>query len=155
MAYSPLANGLLSNYYNDETIQQILTNNPNDQFGNGKSRARRMKWYVKNSQPILTTLQHIAYQRSLSPAEVAIIWILSYRPSSNSINSNNSDCNIIPLVGISNVEHAKDILNILEWKLTDEEIHSLHYVREGLIDRCVVQIIKHELNKFKMSILKG
>ena len=126
LAYSPLVNGLLSNYYNDETIQQILTNNPNDQFGNGKSRARRMKWYVKNSQPILTTLQHIASQRSVSSAQVAINWILSYRPSSNNNNNNNNNYNIIPLVGTSNVNHAQDILNTLEWKLTDEEIQSLN-----------------------------
>lgn len=122
LAYSPLANGLLSNpdpaYYNN-----ILKSNPDEQFTSEKSKARRMKWYLRNSQPLLQTLQTISNSietDDASPAQVALNWCLSIGQQQKMSNT------IIPIVGTNNVNHAKDALNTLNWKLTDSQIQQLN-----------------------------
>jgi aryl-alcohol dehydrogenase-like predicted oxidoreductase len=93
-SYSSLAQGRLSGKYSTE---------------NPPPKTYRFSDYdMKDVEPTLQVLRDIAQKRGKSVASVALNWNVSKGG--------------LPLVGIRNEQQAKDAVEALGWRLTDEEV---------------------------------
>jgi 1-deoxyxylulose-5-phosphate synthase len=103
--WSPLARGRLARPWSDEpTTDRAKT----DAFGK--------TLFVKTldiDKPIVDRTNEIAHARGVSPAQVAMAWVLS-KPSIAS-----------PIVGATRPQHLEDAIAALSIKLSDEEIARL------------------------------
>lgn len=100
IAYSPLGLGLLSGKYSIEA--QILPSGPREIL------AREL---LPEVRPILNTLEDISKYRKKTMSQVAINWTIKK--------------GAIPIVGIKNIQQAKDNIGALGWLLTDAEVDEL------------------------------
>jgi aryl-alcohol dehydrogenase-like predicted oxidoreductase len=102
IAYSPLAQGLLSARYDG-------TNTP------GGVRAGNRLFLPENierAQPLLTALKEIALSHSATPAQVALAWVIR-RP------------NVVAIPGASSVAQLEANAAAADLELTDDEDHRL------------------------------
>jgi aryl-alcohol dehydrogenase-like predicted oxidoreductase len=108
--WSPLARGRLTRPWNEQTNRS-----EKDEFGRSLvSEADR---------PIVEAVQSVAAQRGVSPAQVAMAWVLK-----NPIVSS-------PIVGATKPEHLDDAVAAVELRLEDDELDTLEksYVPHGII----------------------
>jgi 1-deoxyxylulose-5-phosphate synthase len=98
--WSPLARGRLTRPWNAETARS-----ENDEFG--------QSLYSDADRPIVEAVLNVAAQRGVSPAQVALAWVLL-----NPVVSS-------PIVGATKPEHLADAVASLEIELTPEEITTL------------------------------
>ncbi|KAF9872363.1 hypothetical protein CkaCkLH20_10190 [Colletotrichum karsti] len=99
-SYSSLAQGRLSGKYTPE-------NPPPKEY-------RFSSYDMKEIEPTIATLREIAEKRGKSPASVA----LNYNISKG----------VVPVVGVRNVEQAKEAIDALGWRLTEEEMVAIDQV---------------------------
>jgi aryl-alcohol dehydrogenase-like predicted oxidoreductase len=104
MAYSPLAEGLLSGRY--------LKDVPNGSRAT-YSESLRSELSERKLGP-LRELSSFANEKGVSPSQLAIAWILH--------KQRNFSVNIIPIIGASNREQLLDDLQALEVRLSDDDI---------------------------------
>ncbi|KAB5513164.1 NADP-dependent oxidoreductase domain-containing protein [Coniochaeta sp. 2T2.1] len=98
--YSSLAQGRLSGKYSAE---------------NPPPKSYRFSSYdMKDVEPTLRVLRDIAAKRGKSVASVSLNWVVSKGG--------------LPLVGIRNEQQAKDAVEALGWRLTDEEVAEIDRV---------------------------
>lgn len=96
IAYSPLAQGLLTGKY---TLQQPLTGD----------RRRRLGRYLAPVQPLITLLRSMGEARDgKTPAQVALNWVVAK--------------GAVPIPGAKNARQAQENLGALGWQLTQDEI---------------------------------
>ncbi|MFA6145776.1 MAG: aldo/keto reductase [Patescibacteria group bacterium] len=111
--YSPLAQGLLSGKYGENT-----------KFSNNDRRNRGIyftKESLKRVIPIIAELKKLGRRYRKTPAQVAIRWILDH-PQITCV-----------LVGIKNPKQAKEALGALGWRLTLEERKKLTKMGKKII----------------------
>ena len=102
--YSPLARGLLARPWKSEITKRSET----DQY------AKKLYSQTEEAdQKVVDRLCHIAEQRGLPPAQLAIAWLLS------------KSAVTAPIVGASKPHHLHDALAALSLHLAPEEIASL------------------------------
>jgi len=98
--YSSLAQGRLSGKYSAD---------------NPPPKSYRFSSYdMKDVEPTLKVLRDIAQKRGKSVASVSLNWVVSKGG--------------LPLVGIRNEQQAKDAVEALGWRLTDEEVAEIDKV---------------------------
>jgi 1-deoxyxylulose-5-phosphate synthase len=98
--WSPLARGRLTRPWNAETARS-----ENDEFG--------QSLYSDSDRPIVDAVLKVAAERNVSPAQVALAWVLL-----NPVVSS-------PIVGATKSEHLTDAVASLDVELTPEEITTL------------------------------
>ncbi|HEY5266957.1 MAG TPA: aldo/keto reductase [Acidimicrobiales bacterium] len=98
--WSPLARGRLTRAWNEQTNRS-----ENDEFGRSL--------YSDDDKPIVDTVIDIAAKRGVSPAEIALAWVLS-KPAVSS-----------PIIGATKSQHLTDAVAALDVELDETEIKSL------------------------------
>jgi aryl-alcohol dehydrogenase-like predicted oxidoreductase len=110
MAYSPLAQGLLTGKYTPNTLPTLQ--------GARRIDPRFSPQGLKKLEPLLTTLQELGEQHDKTPAQVALNWLIAQG-------------NVIPIPGAKNAEQAKQNAGALGWSLTPEEVSRLGAIPIG------------------------
>lgn len=98
--WSPLARGRLTRPWNEETNRS-----ESDEFGRSL--------FSDDDQPIVDTVITVAKERGVSPAQIALAWVLS-KPAVNS-----------PIVGATKAQHLVDAVAAVDLRLDDAEIQRL------------------------------
>lgn len=107
LAYSPLAQGLLTGKYvpGSSSVTGARTLDP-----------RFSASGLKKLQPVLKTLQEIAQERQRTPAQVALNWLICQG-------------NVVPIPGAKNAQQASQNAGALGWELAPEERDRLAAVK--------------------------
>ncbi|MGB9895498.1 MAG: aldo/keto reductase, partial [Thermoproteota archaeon] len=104
MAYSPLAQGILSEKY--------LKGIPEDSRATYSSGLRET--VTRRDLKAIEELSEIAKEKGISLPQLAIAWILNKQKSLG--------VNIVPIIGVSNSQQLIENLKALEVSLSDDEI---------------------------------
>ncbi|MFN6539019.1 MAG: aldo/keto reductase [Nostoc sp. EkiNYC01] len=107
LAYSPLAQGLLTGKY---TIDSAET-----PTGARKIDPRFNKEGLQKIAPVISLLRSFGEKYDRTPAQVALNWLISQG-------------NVIPIAGVKTAEHVRQNAGALGWKLNEDEIQELEKV---------------------------
>ena len=108
IAWSPLASGLLTGKFHKNP--QALDNTP---FGR-RSRLRRQ---LQESQPVIDALYKIAADHDVTPAQVALNWLIYGHGET-----------VVAIPGASKPDHAAQNTAAMNFRLTDAEVERLNQV---------------------------
>jgi aryl-alcohol dehydrogenase-like predicted oxidoreductase len=111
LAYSPLAQGLLTGKYRPENsppLQGARRFNP--RFG-AKG--------LEKLAPLLSIVDALAEKYDKTPAQITLNWLIAQG-------------NVIPIPGAKNASQAQQNAGALGWKLNPEEIEQLRTVAQGV-----------------------
>jgi aryl-alcohol dehydrogenase-like predicted oxidoreductase len=100
LAYSPLAQGLLTGKYTPDQSPSLS--------GARRWDPRFSSTGLQKLMPVIETLQAIATERDRTPAQVALNWLISQG-------------NVIPIPGAKNGKQAQQNAGALGWSLTEVE----------------------------------
>lgn len=101
LAYSPLAQGLLTGKYTPENYQ--------DPTGARKLDPRFSRKGVEKLAPVIMLLKQIGEKYDRTPAQVSLNWLIAQG-------------NVVPIPGAKNATQAAQNAGALGWSLTPEEI---------------------------------
>ncbi len=99
IAYSPLEQGLLTGKYDSASAPRDLIRSVNFRFSPGN---------LARAEPALDVLRRVAAERGVTPAQVALNWLMSSGAS-------------LPIPGAKRVSHIEDAAAAVGWKLTKAE----------------------------------
>jgi aryl-alcohol dehydrogenase-like predicted oxidoreductase len=104
LAYSPLAQGLLTGKYTPETLKNLK--------GARRIDTRFSPQSLHKLEPLFSTLKELSEKYDKTPAQISLNWLISQG-------------NVIPIPGAKNANQAKQNAGALGWSLTKEEIELL------------------------------
>lgn len=104
LAYSPLAQGLLTGKYTPETVSSLQ--------GARRLDPRFSPQGLKKLAPLFSALQQLGEKYEKTPAQVALNWLMAQG-------------NVIPIPGAKNAEQAQQNAGALGWSLNPEEVQRL------------------------------
>ena len=104
LAYSPLAQGLLTGKYHQEQKQTPDGARKLDSRFKGKG--------LNESTPVINLLTKIGEKYEKTPAQAALNWLICQG-------------NVIPIPGAKNAKQAQENAGALGWQLTSEEVNQL------------------------------
>ncbi len=107
LAYSPLAQGLLTGKYSIDSAETPT--------GARKIDPRFKKEGLQKIAPVISLLRNFGEKYDRTPAQVALNWLIAQG-------------NVIPIAGVKTAEHVRQNAGALGWKLSDEEIGELELV---------------------------
>ena len=107
LAYSPLAQGLLTGKY---TIDSTET-----PTGPRKIDPRFKKEGLQKIAPVTSLLRNFGEKYDRTPAQVALNWLIAQG-------------NVIPIAGVKTAEQVRQNAGALGWRLSDDEIGELELV---------------------------
>ncbi|MEH2338940.1 aldo/keto reductase [Nostoc sp.] len=107
LAYSPLAQGLLTGKY---TIDSTET-----PTGARKIDPRFKKEGLQKIAPVTSLLRNFGEKYDRTPAQVALNWLIAQG-------------NVIPIAGVKTAEQVRQNAGALGWRLSDDEIKELELV---------------------------
>ncbi|MCL6436726.1 MAG: aldo/keto reductase [Leptolyngbyaceae cyanobacterium HOT.MB2.61] len=107
LAYSPLAQGLLTGKYVGDARRSLQ--------GARRIDPRFSPEGLEKIAPIIHTLQRIGKNHQRTPAQVALNWLIAQG-------------GVIPIPGAKNAEQAKQNAGALGWSLTPDEIEEIDQV---------------------------
>ncbi|GAX43498.1 aldo/keto reductase [Tolypothrix sp. NIES-4075] len=107
LAYSPLAQGLLTGKYTTDSAET-----PN---GARKIDPRFSKQGLEKIAPVISLLRTISEKRDRTPAQVALNWLIAQG-------------NTIPIAGAKTAQQVRQNAGALNWQLTDDDIAQLDEV---------------------------
>ena len=107
LAYSPLAQGLLTGKYTPER-----TETPS---GARKIDPRFSKEGLQKISPVISLLNSLGAKYDRTPAQVALNWLIAQG-------------NVIPIAGVKTAQHVKQNAGALGWRLNTDEIGQLEQV---------------------------
>ncbi|MEA5582808.1 aldo/keto reductase [Nodularia harveyana UHCC-0300] len=107
LAYSPLAQGLLTGKYTDER-----TETPS---GPRKIDPRFSKEGLQKIAPVISLLNSLGEKYDRTSAQIALNWLIAQG-------------NVIPIAGVKTAQQVKQNVGALGWKLNTEEIGKLEEV---------------------------
>jgi aryl-alcohol dehydrogenase-like predicted oxidoreductase len=110
LAYSPLAQGLLTGKYSPE--------NPQTPNGARRFNPSFSKSGLEKLAPVIQTLQQIGEQHRRTPAQVALNWLIMQG-------------NVIPIPGAKNATQVEQNAGALGWAMTGAELERLSEVAGG------------------------
>lgn len=114
LAYSPLAQGLLTGKYN------LSSDRPT---GARKIDPRFKAAELAKIQPLISLLQQIAVKYNRTPAQVALNWLMA---------QSTEQCRVIPIPGAKNAAQAQQNAGALGWSLTMAEVESLSSIQKDV-----------------------
>ncbi len=106
IAYSPLAQGALTGRYTRESIPHDLVRSANSVFSPGN---------LRQAAPVVEALKRIGASRNVTPAQVALNWILGH------------PC-VLPIPGAKTAAHVMSSAGAAGWRLTEAERDELDRV---------------------------
>lgn len=107
LAYSPLAQGLLTGKY---------TADKDFNFKDGRRIDPRFsKQGLQKIEPVISLLRQIGNKHGHTPAQVALNWLIAQG-------------NVIPIAGAKTAEQVKQNAGALGWRLADDEIAQLESI---------------------------
>lgn len=104
LAYSPLAQGLLTGKYTAETVKSLQ--------GARRIDSRFSPKGLQKLEPLFSTLKELSEKYDKTPAQISLNWLISQG-------------NIIPIPGAKNANQAIQNAGSLGWSLTPEEVELL------------------------------
>jgi aryl-alcohol dehydrogenase-like predicted oxidoreductase len=104
--YSPLSRGFLSGYLNENTKY-----NPDND--NRPTLPRYQPDAIKANWVMIDTLAGFGNQRGLTPAQVALAWLLAQKPW------------IVPIPGTTKLAHLQENLSSSDFEFTSDELKKL------------------------------
>lgn len=107
LAYSPLAQGLLTGKY--------TANSDNTPKDGRRIDSRFSKEGLQKLEPVISLLRQLGDKHDRTPAQVALRWLIDQG-------------NIIPIAGAKTAEQVKQNAGALGWRLGDDEIKQLEEV---------------------------
>jgi aryl-alcohol dehydrogenase-like predicted oxidoreductase len=107
LAYSPLAQGLLTGKYSIDSAETPT--------GARKIDPRFKKENLQKIAPVISLLRNFGEKYDRTPAQVALNWLIAQG-------------NVIPIAGVKTAEHVRQNAGALDWKLSDDEIGELELV---------------------------
>jgi len=110
LAYSPLAQGLLTGKYTPE----------NDMKPTGARQLdpRFSKGGLEKIAPVIKLLRQLGEKYDRTPAQVALNWLIAQ--------------GVVPIPGAKTAQQAQQNAGALGWSLTPEEVEQLDQVTRGL-----------------------
>ena len=111
LAYSPLAQGLLTGKYTPDSTQKPTgARSLNPQFSQKG---------LEKIQPLIQALQEIGSTRNRTPAQVALNWLIAQG-------------NVVPIPGAKNASQAEQNAGALGWSLDIEDVERLSTLSANL-----------------------
>lgn len=108
IAYSPLAQGLLTGKYSPENMPS------------GARGRRYSREFLTSIQRLIRIMRNIGFKHdSKTPAQVALNWTICK--------------GTVPIPGSKNAQQAQDNIGALGWRLTDDEVATLDEVSNSVI----------------------
>ncbi len=107
LAYSPLAQGLLTGKY--------TVNSSQTPSGGRKWDPRFSKQGLQKIEPVISLLRQIGEKYDRTPAQVALNWLIAQG-------------NVIPIAGAKTAQQVRDNAGAAGWRLSDEEWAELEKV---------------------------
>lgn len=107
LAYSPLAQGLLTGKYTPDRAETP--------GGARKIDPRFGKEGLQKIAPVISLLNTLGEKYDRTPAQVALNWLISQG-------------NVIPIAGVKTAQHVKQNAGALGWRLNTDEIAQLEQV---------------------------
>ncbi|HYW18982.1 MAG TPA: aldo/keto reductase [Nodularia sp. (in: cyanobacteria)] len=107
LAYSPLAQGLLTGKYTPDSNQTP--------GGARKMDPRFSKEGLQKIAPVISLLNSLGEKYDRTPAQVALNWLIAQG-------------NVIPIAGVKTAQHVKQNAGALGWRLNTDEIEQLEQV---------------------------
>jgi aryl-alcohol dehydrogenase-like predicted oxidoreductase len=108
VAWGPLASGLLTGKFHKDP--QILANTP-------PIRRRRFRRLIEATQPVISTLEEIAFRYAVTPSQVALNWLIHFHGQA-----------VVAIPGASKVRHAEESASAMQFQLTDDDLATLDRV---------------------------
>jgi aryl-alcohol dehydrogenase-like predicted oxidoreductase len=115
IAYSPLAQGLLSGKFHDnpEKIKYLGYRKYSSLFKtNG----------LRNSLPVIKTIKQLAQKYNVTPSQVALNWLIHYHEDA-----------VIAIPGATKVRHAAENADAMKFRLTQEDMNLLDEVSKKFV----------------------
>jgi aryl-alcohol dehydrogenase-like predicted oxidoreductase len=110
LAYSPLAQGLLTGKYTAENYQEPT--------GARQWDSRFSRNGLQKLAPVLHLLQELGNKYGRTPAQVALNWLIAQG-------------GVIPIPGAKNAKQAEQNAGALGWTLSDEDVMQLNKVSDS------------------------
>jgi len=107
LAYSPLAQGLLTGKYTGDRSKVPSGARRIDPRFNSNG--------LKKIAPVISLLQHLGEKHGRTPAQVALNWLIAQG-------------NVIPIAGVKTAEQVRQNAGALGWMLSQEELAQLEQV---------------------------
>lgn len=107
LAYSPLAQGLLTGKYTPDSV-----NTPKD---GRRIDPKFTKEGLQKIEPVISLLRQLGDKHGRTPAQVALRWLIDQG-------------NVIPIAGAKTAEQVRQNAGALGWSLNDDEIKQLDEV---------------------------
>ncbi|MBU7583425.1 MAG: aldo/keto reductase [Nostoc sp. TH1S01] len=104
LAYSPLAQGLLTGKYTPENLETLS--------GARKLNPNFSKEGLQKIAPVISLLRNIGEKYDRTPAQVALNWLIAQG-------------NVIPIAGVKTAEQVRQNAGALGWQLNNDEIAEL------------------------------
>ena len=104
LAYSPLAQGLLTGKYTPENADSVT--------GARKLDSRFSRQGLKKLAPVIDLMREIGQKHDKTPAQIALNWLISQG-------------NVIPIPGAKNADQARQNAGALGWSLEADEFTKL------------------------------
>ncbi len=114
IAYSPLAQGLLTGKFHDNP--SLIRSRP----GPRKLQKRFRESYLKQSAPVIESLREIAARHEVRPAQIALAWVVQSQGRQ-----------VIAIPGATKIRHAESNAAALRVRLSESEIEELNRVTRG------------------------
>lgn len=105
MAYSPLGRGFLAGGFRD--IDELPAGD------NRREHPRYAPGNIEHNQQLQRQLEAFAREKSATPAQVALAWLMAQGPD------------VIPIPGIKTIPHLEENLKAIEIKLTKDDLARL------------------------------
>ncbi|MGC9136113.1 aldo/keto reductase, partial [Caldivirga sp.] len=116
LAYSPLAQGVLTGKYVDFNTKKWTT--PSDSRAAISSGLQG--YFNDRNLKILLELNEIAKSKGATLSQVSLAWLISMQERFG--------VNIIPIIGVSRMEHLEDNLGALNVKLSQDDLKRIDEV---------------------------
>ncbi|GBE92805.1 aldo/keto reductase [Nostoc cycadae] len=104
LAYSPLAQGLLTGKYTPENLETLS--------GARKLNPNFSKEGLQKIAPVISLLHSIGEKHDRTPAQVALNWLIAQG-------------NVIPIAGVKTAEQVRQNAGALGWHLNNDEIEAI------------------------------
>jgi len=111
IAYSPLAQGLLTGKFHDNPALIRGRSGPRKYLNDFKRKG------LEKSRPVINALKEIAARFDATPAQVALNWLITSQGDT-----------VVAIPGASSVDHARDNAAAMNFRLTEEETGRLEEI---------------------------
>ena len=113
LAYSPLAQGLLTGKYSlDSSVKPTGARSIDPRFS---------KDNLQKIDPVISLLRTIGEKYNRTPAQVALNWLIAQG-------------NVIPISGVKTAEQVKQNAGAVDWRLSDEEVTQLDEISRSWLN---------------------